>query len=59
VNAEGIRLSPLFAKDNSLWFGVLEGRADPDPPFRLYPSNVNQASGGRNPFAGFERRWYR
>jgi 5-methylthioadenosine/S-adenosylhomocysteine deaminase len=45
-------LAPLLAKDDAAFFATLEGRAG------TYPANVNQTAGGRNPFHGFEARWY-
>lgn len=66
LDLERIELSPLFTADDRFFFTVVEGRrttsglpAAASPPFRLYRTNVNQARGGSNPFAGFRARWYR
>jgi hypothetical protein len=63
---QGIQLSPILPEDDHFRFTVIEGTrdalgeiADPDPPFALYPSNVNQdPSADRHPFAHFQARWY-
>jgi hypothetical protein len=63
---QGIQLSPILPEDDHFRFAVIEGArdvlgeiADPDPPFALYPSNVNQdPSADRHPFAHFQARWY-
>jgi 5-methylthioadenosine/S-adenosylhomocysteine deaminase len=66
LEQEAIQLSPILPEDDHFRFRVIEGArdalgeiADGDPPFALYPSNVNQVQpGGDNPFRGFEARWY-
>jgi hypothetical protein len=60
LNLERIELSPLFTIDDRMFFAAVEGRRTvAAPSFRLYPANVNHARRGGNPFAGFQRRWYR
>jgi hypothetical protein len=59
INLERIRLDPLFDEDDALLTDELHGDvdpatgelADPDPPYRLYPSNLNQVGPLGNPLA--------
>jgi cytosine/adenosine deaminase-related metal-dependent hydrolase len=63
LNIEAMRLEPLFEDDDALLLHVLHGDvepstglvADPDPPYRLYPANLNQIGPFGNPFAEFPR----
>jgi 5-methylthioadenosine/S-adenosylhomocysteine deaminase len=60
LNLERVQLLPLFATDDDflrhLLHGDLDGAsgliADPTPPFRLYPANLNQVGPEGNPFEG-------
>ena len=57
LNLEAIRLDPLFEQDDTLLTHFLHGDldpatgliADPDPPYRLYPANLNFAGPAGNP----------
>ena len=42
VNLESIQLPPLFVADDHWWLSTLEGTADAEPPYAVYPSNFNQ-----------------
>jgi cytosine/adenosine deaminase-related metal-dependent hydrolase len=63
LNIEAMRLEPLFEDDDALLLDVLHGDvdpstglvADPDPPYRLYPANLDQIGPLGNPFADFPR----
>jgi 5-methylthioadenosine/S-adenosylhomocysteine deaminase len=58
LNLERIRLLPLFEADDDLLSRLLQGDVDPqtgllrdpDPPYRLYPANLNQIGPLGNPF---------
>jgi cytosine/adenosine deaminase-related metal-dependent hydrolase len=58
LNLEKMRLEPLFEADDDLLNQLLRGHidpttgllADPDPPYRLYPANLNQIGPLGNPF---------
>jgi 5-methylthioadenosine/S-adenosylhomocysteine deaminase len=58
LNLERIRIEPLFEADDDLLNHVLRGDIDPttrlladqDPPYRLYPANLNQVGPLGNPF---------
>ena len=60
VNLERVRLDPLFEQDDDFLGHLLHGDvdpatgllADPTPPYRLYPANLNQIGPFGNPFAG-------
>jgi len=57
--AQGIQLSPILPEDDHFRLDMIEGVVDPDPPFALYPFNVNQDPPGDGmPFSGFGARWY-
>ena len=59
VNLERIRLDPLFEEDGTLLTHMEHGDvdpatgliADPSPPYRLYPANLNQIGPDGNPLA--------
>jgi cytosine/adenosine deaminase-related metal-dependent hydrolase len=59
INLERIRLNPLFDEDDELLADELHGDvdpatgllADPNPPYKLYPSNLNQTGPLGNPLA--------
>ncbi len=60
VNLEAIRLEPLFEADDDVLVHLLHDDvdpatgllADPSPPYRLYPANVNFVGPAGNPLAG-------
>lgn len=68
LNLERLTLTPLLTEDDGFFFDLVGGRVDPvthtiddaTPPYLLYPSNVNQAWYGADPFspARFQERWY-
>jgi cytosine/adenosine deaminase-related metal-dependent hydrolase len=66
LNAEAIQLSTILPEDDQFRFDLIEGRrnqagaiADPRPPVKPYPANVNQdPPGDGNPFKNFQSRWY-
>ena len=59
INLERIRLNPLFDEDEELLADVLHGDvdpstgllADPNPPYKLYPANLNQIGPLGDPLA--------
>jgi hypothetical protein len=59
LNMEATQLSPLLLEDDDFFFHLLGGDVDPatgliaddTPPFKLYPSNFNQAAAGGDPFS--------
>jgi hypothetical protein len=59
INLEPIRLSPLFDEDEELLTDALHENvdpttsllADPNPPYKLYPANLNQISPLGDPLA--------
>jgi hypothetical protein len=59
INLERIRLNPLFDQDEELLADELHGTvdpttgllADPNPPYKLYPANLNQVGPLGNPLA--------
>jgi hypothetical protein len=63
ISIEAERLAPLFQDDDALLFDVLHGDvdpatglvADPSPPYKLYPANLNQIGPNGNPYADFPR----
>jgi 5-methylthioadenosine/S-adenosylhomocysteine deaminase len=58
LNLESIRLAPLFEQDDRLLLALLHGDldpatglvADPAPPYRLYPADLNFITPNGNPF---------
>jgi cytosine/adenosine deaminase-related metal-dependent hydrolase len=59
INLEPIRLNPLFDEDDELLADILHGNvdpstgllADPNPPYKLYPANLNQTGPLGDPLA--------
>jgi 5-methylthioadenosine/S-adenosylhomocysteine deaminase len=64
LNLEGIQLSPVFVESDHFYFHLLGGDIsqntglimDENPPFGLYPANLNQIQMQGNPFDGKEYR---
>jgi 5-methylthioadenosine/S-adenosylhomocysteine deaminase len=58
LNLEGIQLSPVLVEDDHFYFHLIGGDlsegtglvSDANPPFGLYPTNLNQIQGQGNPF---------
>jgi hypothetical protein len=59
LNLEAIQLAPLFEQDDQFLTALLHGDvdpstgllADPTPPYRLYPADLNFITPDGNPFA--------
>lgn len=68
LNLEGIQLSPVLVEGDHFYFHLLEGNIsqntglilDPNPPFGLYPVNLNQIQMQGNPFdeKEYRRRYF-
>ena len=68
LNLERLTLAPPLEDEDAFFFDLLGAQInlatglidDPTPPFQLYPSNLNQAPGGKDPFSpeAFEEVWY-
>jgi 5-methylthioadenosine/S-adenosylhomocysteine deaminase len=66
VNIEAVQLAPVFVVDDDFYFYLLGGElfpsnaliADPSPPFKFYPANLNhyRRPGRGNPFSASEYR---
>jgi hypothetical protein len=58
LNLEGIQLSPVLVEDDHFYFHLIGGDvsestglvSDANPPFGLYPTNLNQIQVQGNPF---------